>query len=102
MGPELKPGEYLVARSELAEPVPCRACSAPVAWVLTKGGKRAPLSLGTARMVPCPDCGGLLPLGAGQPRPLCPLCTSTGQLYIVLTHFADCPEANQFRKTRKA
>lgn len=85
---ELKPGETEATRSDILDPRPCHACDAPIAWVVTKNGKRMPLSARTARALPCPDCA-----GAGG---ACPRCLGVGQLYAVLTHFADCPASRRF------
>jgi len=106
-----------------------------MAWVQTRTGARMPLSLRTARPIPCPDC---LPDGPakvcaacgcteedcaaciartgkpctwaadglcsaclerGPPTPRrCARCASSGVVYAVLSHFADCPEARRYRR----
>lgn len=65
-------GEYLVP--EQAQPAQCASCGAWMVWTRTTAGKAIPLSLATAEM-------------------------RDGQRYA-LTHFADCPESRQWRKTR--
>ena len=98
---ELKPGEYLVTRADLQRVVACRGCGASMAWIETAVGRRMPLSVATAREVPCDACAHLRQDGA-TPRGPCFTCRSTGTLYVVLNHWADCPDRQRFARKPKA
>jgi hypothetical protein len=89
---DLKPGEYQASRRDLERTVPCSGCGARMAWIETAAGKRMPLSSATARPLPCPDCPGQ---GAR-----CRTCFSTGTLYAVLNHWADCPARARFKRPK--
>jgi len=91
--PELKPGEYLTNRADLERTEPCRGCGAPMTWILTEKGRRMPLSVATARAVPCPACS-----GSGAER--CQVCRSAGKLYALLNHWADCPQRSRFSRKK--
>lgn len=131
-------GEHEARRSELLRPSPCSACAAPMAWIRTPSGARAPLSIAKARPFPCPECipdgppdvcglcgcspgdaaaclqrarkactpaaPGLcsvcLELGPATPR-RCGRCESRGVVYLVLSHFVDCPDASKFKRRGK-
>jgi hypothetical protein len=48
-------------------------------------------------------CSTCLELGPPTPRAgRCPRCGSTGVVYAVLSHFADCPKAGEFRREKRA
>lgn len=91
--PRWQPGEFLVDRDQVGRTVPCAACRAPMVWIETKTGRRMPLSARTAREIPCPACQGR----QGAP---CPTCRSARVVYALTAHWADCPEAERFRRRR--
>mgnify|MGYP007117550687 CR=1 FL=1 len=71
-------GEYEERKGEIEVPEngresACRRCNAPIIWAITAAGKQIPLSKRTI-----------------QHRP--------DGIPFALAHFADCPNANDFRK----
>lgn len=94
---EPRRGEVELRFQELSNPVPCRSCEAPIVFRETEHRGRLPLSIKSARIRACPDC--LAP--DGTHRSPCSRCGSSGQLYYLLAHFADCPDADRFRKKRR-
>lgn len=87
-------GEVELRFQDLERPIPCESCAAPMVFRETEKGRRIPLSVRSARIRACPDC--LEP--DETHRTPCSRCGSTGTLYYLLAHFADCPDADRFRK----
>jgi hypothetical protein len=88
-------GEYplTVFQYEQGRVTPCGRCSAPM--LFTAGVKGAvPLSKATGRRVPCPLC--------SSSSITCRACAGRRELFLVLSHFLDCPEAERFRRPRRA
>lgn len=69
--PQLAPGEYLLPANARVER--CRSCGAGVVWTKTETGKAIPLSLA--------------------------LVEERGGQRVTKTHFVDCPESRQWRRT---
>lgn len=60
----------------------CRSCHAPVYWVRTPSGRPMPVSVNTDVAAECVE----------------PTMTTVGR---GISHFADCPNASQHRKSRE-
>lgn len=67
--------------------VPCEACGKPMLWVTTVTGKKMPLSVDSAeRRYFIARTAGDAPIGLSE--------------MTYLSHFADCPDADSFRRPR--
>lgn len=95
----LEPGEYEANRLDLERTQLCSGCGAPMAWIRTEAGRAMPLSIAKARELPCPDCSAPGP-DVPKRRLRCPRCRSTGKVYAVLNHWADCPNRDRFRRKK--
>lgn len=75
----------------------CRSCEAPIVWALTPGGKRIPLDAD-----PVPDGNAvIIERRAGVPViELIDLADVDAGAVRYRSHFATCPQANEWRKTR--
>lgn len=82
-------GEYLIDRAQLATARPC-SCGAKQVWIATRNGRRMPLSVATTRRVRCPTC-------SGERKP-CITCLSSGWLYALTSHWADCTHAARYKR----
>lgn len=136
---EPRKGERELRRMDLQRAVPCRKCGAALVFIVTDKGSRMPMSVPSARPVPCPACttpkagecvhcgcteddcrGCVARQGApcswvavglcsccadlGPPesrRRTCERCASVGIVYALISHFADCPNAADFRSRKK-
>lgn len=67
----------------------CKACGAPVEWVHTEKGKAIPLDVGVV------ENGNLRLDGIGPRRVARYVAAGEGDR---VTHFATCPNADEFRK----
>lgn len=79
------------------DPVPCRACQAPILFVASLTGKRIPLNA-----LPDPERGNVV-IGSpsGRARVLkrddAALARAAG-VVLYLSHFVTCPNAGEFRR----
>lgn len=70
-GPPLAPGEYAIPAGEA--PQTCGSCGAAIVWTRTTTGRAVPLSLA--------------------------LVEERGGLRVTKTHFVDCPESRQWKRS---
>ena len=75
----------------------CRSCGAELVWAVTANGKRIPLD---TKPVEHPKSGLFRLVSAGiDPRIRPPLAASADADDLYVSHFATCPNAEEWRKT---
>ncbi len=82
----------------------CRACNAPIRWIVTKAGKKMPVNPNPVFIqtgVPDPDT--TIVTDQGQVLRGKQLSPETTGPYVrgYITHFATCPEAKKPRKPKE-
>jgi hypothetical protein len=86
------PSLYFVTAAQARDLQRCRGCAAEVVWIQTPAGKNMPLSWKSRTPVAADH---LVKNAAGEAQDL-------GDGWNMISHWADCPEAERFRRAARA